>query len=573
LGGVIEDAGKKTQGLGTRLTDLESTFKKMAAVGTAAFTAVGYGVLNAVKSFETFNLEIERAGAFVGATEEDMEMFRKSAIDAARGTQFSFNEAAVALQNFVGGEIDAQTASEELGGVIDLALVSKIQDLQQAVNIGGIALTVFKDDAMEMSDVIDIMATVAADVTTETDKWATAIVNSAGAAKAAKFSFKDLNVLFAAMSRGGADVNLMWSAFNSAMSQIQGPGSKQMHGALNDVGLSLEGLKESLQGGPIELLEYLRQGFEKANETGEGFAFLTQTIGAQAAPEFALALGLTNEELNETAGYFEDIAGTGAAMTERIREAIPATELLKQTMQELNLTLGQALEPAIRAISEALTPVIVSIGEWMTQNPELTRLIVMATLAVAGLVAVAGILGLLLPTIIAGFTLLMGPIGLVIAIIGTLIWTIKNVVGILDILLNHSDEVWAGIKIIFKEAVDWILDHTLRPLMEWIDKVASALSSVVSKREAVSSLDFPSTPAMLPARALGGPVTAGMPYMVGERGPELFVPRGSGTIVPNGAGGGGVVVNVYGDVSGRELVERVQEAIMQSMRNNVKMAL
>lgn len=42
-------------------------------------------------------------------------------------------------------------------------------------------------------------------------------------------------------------------------------------------------------------------------------------------------------------------------------------------------------------------------------------------------------------------------------------------------------------------------------------------------------------------RAHGGPVTARTPYIVGEDGPELFVPRSSGTVVPNDAltpGGG-----------------------------------
>lgn len=34
------------------------------------------------------------------------------------------------------------------------------------------------------------------------------------------------------------------------------------------------------------------------------------------------------------------------------------------------------------------------------------------------------------------------------------------------------------------------------------------------------------------ARAGGGPVSAGMPYLVGERGPEMFVPAGAGQIVP-----------------------------------------
>lgn len=35
-------------------------------------------------------------------------------------------------------------------------------------------------------------------------------------------------------------------------------------------------------------------------------------------------------------------------------------------------------------------------------------------------------------------------------------------------------------------------------------------------------------------RASGGSVTNNTPYLVGERGPELFVPSGSGTIIPNG---------------------------------------
>lgn len=34
----------------------------------------------------------------------------------------------------------------------------------------------------------------------------------------------------------------------------------------------------------------------------------------------------------------------------------------------------------------------------------------------------------------------------------------------------------------------------------------------------------------LPGRATGGPVDAGRPYLVGERGPEVFVPRGGGRI-------------------------------------------
>mgnify|MGYP003135884796 CR=1 FL=1 len=55
-------------------------------------------------------------------------------------------------------------------------------------------------------------------------------------------------------------------------------------------------------------------------------------------------------------------------------------------------------------------------------------------------------------------------------------------------------------------------------------------------------------------RANGGRVSANQPYMVGERGREVFVPTTSGTIVPNNQLGGGNtnVINVSVDASGTQ---------------------
>lgn len=47
----------------------------------------------------------------------------------------------------------------------------------------------------------------------------------------------------------------------------------------------------------------------------------------------------------------------------------------------------------------------------------------------------------------------------------------------------------------------------------------------------------------LPGRATGGPVAPGQAYMVGERGPELFVPTSSGRVEPM-AGGRAAPTNV-----------------------------
>ena len=48
----------------------------------------------------------------------------------------------------------------------------------------------------------------------------------------------------------------------------------------------------------------------------------------------------------------------------------------------------------------------------------------------------------------------------------------------------------------------------------------------------------------LPGRATGGPVSPGRAYMVGERGPELFVPTSNGAVLAGGSGAREVRVSI-----------------------------
>lgn len=76
---------------------------------------------------------------------------------------------------------------------------------------------------------------------------------------------------------------------------------------------------------------------------------------------------------------------------------------------------------------------------------------------------------------------------------------------------------------------------------------------------------IPGTPttANVQRRASGGPVSGGRPYIVGEEGPELFVPGSSGGIVPNGALGGGG--NVYVTVNALD-PESAGNAVVAALR-------
>ena len=69
-----------------------------------------------------------------------------------------------------------------------------------------------------------------------------------------------------------------------------------------------------------------------------------------------------------------------------------------------------------------------------------------------------------------------------------------------------------------------------------------------------SGLDFSG------AFAKGGRPPVGKAALVGERGPELFVPRASGTVVPNGAFGGSASVTVNVDASGSSVEGSGDEA-------------
>lgn len=66
-------------------------------------------------------------------------------------------------------------------------------------------------------------------------------------------------------------------------------------------------------------------------------------------------------------------------------------------------------------------------------------------------------------------------------------------------------------------------------------------------------------------RADGGPVSASSPYIVGERGPELFVPSSNGTVIPNHAissrGSAGNVYQIDARGTDESVIQRLQQAL------------
>jgi hypothetical protein len=111
-----------------------------------------------------------------------------------------------------------------------------------------------------------------------------------------------------------------------------------------------------------------------------------------------------------------------------------------------------------------------------------------------------------------------------------------------------------GIRSSFSEAFMSMVDGTKTVLGAFKDMVRQIIlklyeqlvvQQMVNAAMGIVGSVFPAlAPALSGFKAMGGPVTSGQPYMVGERGPEIIVPSRNGSVVPNNQlGGGGVTVN------------------------------
>ena len=119
--------------------------------------------------------------------------------------------------------------------------------------------------------------------------------------------------------------------------------------------------------------------------------------------------------------------------------------------------------------------------------------------------------------------------------------------------VDATNMVWGHMS----SAIDNMVDNGKAGFKDMADSILKDLTKMILKAMLFKHIFAPfggfleekfGLPAgtIVPGKAKGGSVSSNSPYMVGEQGPELFVPGKSGTIVPNNAlGGGGATTNNY----------------------------
>jgi tape measure domain-containing protein len=126
-----------------------------------------------------------------------------------------------------------------------------------------------------------------------------------------------------------------------------------------------------------------------------------------------------------------------------------------------------------------------------------------------------------------------------------------------DGLIQGTEDFGASLRKIASGVLVDIANQLLRVLV--INQAINAISNLFGPKTGgfMPNVRFSpaafNMPSLLPGRATGGSVTGGQPYLVGERGPELFMPGRSGGIAPTGSFGGDTTIVVNVDASGTKV--------------------
>lgn len=115
------------------------------------------------------------------------------------------------------------------------------------------------------------------------------------------------------------------------------------------------------------------------------------------------------------------------------------------------------------------------------------------------------------------------------AVVGGVQWAGDKLAGLAEIIIRPYREAF--------RAIAWLWNNTIGRLSFSIPGWVPGIGG--------NGFDVPDIPML----ANGGTAKGGKPHIVGERGPELFVPSMTGTVVPNGGFGGPtqIVVSAEGD--------------------------
>lgn len=340
----IGAAGEKLQTVGNKISSVGQKLLPVTGVVTGLGTA-------AVKTAADFDSAMSKVAAVSGATGKDFDDLRSKAREMGAKTKFSATEAAEAMNYMAMAGWKTGDMLGGIEGVMNLAAASG-EDLATTSDIVTDSLTAFGLKAEDSGHFADVLAAASANANTNVSMMGETFKYCAPVAGALGFSVEDTAEAIGLMGNAGIKASQAGTSLRSIMTNLTGD-VKLSGAAIGDVTIATTNADGSMRS-LSAILADCRVAFggmteaEKANNA-------EALVGKNAMSGFLALMNAAPEDINKVSGAVNNCKDAAKNMADTMQDNLEGQiTILKSQLQELAISFGDLLMPAVRSIVAGL---------------------------------------------------------------------------------------------------------------------------------------------------------------------------------------------------------------------------
>lgn len=340
----IDVAGQKMEAVGNSIA---GAGKKMMGVTTVIG---GVGVA-AVKTAADFDSAMSQVAAVSGATGKDFDALRNKAREMGAKTKFSATEAAEAMNYMAMAGWKTEDMLSGIEGIMNLAAASG-EDLATTSDIVTDALTAFGLSAKDSGHFADILAAASSNANTNVSMMGETFKYCAPIAGALGFSAEDTAEAIGLMANAGIKSSQAGTALRTIMNNLAGD-VKISGKAIGDVTIATTNADGSMRD-LSDILADCRSAFGNLTESEKAQA-AESLVGKNAMSGFLALMNAGEGDIEKLSSAIENCDGSAEKMAMTMQDNLAGQlTILKSQLQELAISFGDILMPAIRSIVSKL---------------------------------------------------------------------------------------------------------------------------------------------------------------------------------------------------------------------------
>ena len=340
----IDVAGQKMETIGNSIA---GAGKKMMSVTTVIG---GVGVA-AVKTAADFDSAMSQVAAVSGATGKDFDTLRNKAREMGAKTKFSATEAAEAMNYMAMAGWKTEDMLDGIEGVMNLAAASG-EDLATTSDIVTDALTAFGLSAKDSGHFADILAAASSNANTNVSMMGETFKYCAPIAGALGFSAEDTAEAIGLMANAGIKSSQAGTALRTIMNNLAGD-VKISGKAIGDVTIATTNADGSMRD-LSDILADCRSAFGNLTESEKAQA-AESLVGKNAMSGFLALMNAGQGDIDKLSSAIDNCDGSAEKMAMTMQDNLAGQlTILKSQLQELAISFGDILMPAIRSIVSKL---------------------------------------------------------------------------------------------------------------------------------------------------------------------------------------------------------------------------